>query len=71
MGIDAAGSWSFSTHPAVLDGSSFQAICQTADGGFLIGGDAPIHHDSDHGTDAYVIRTDARGSMLWQYSYGK
>jgi hypothetical protein len=44
------------------------AMIQTTDGGFLISGYTTSF--GVEGTDAYLLKTDANGNLLWQKTYG-
>jgi hypothetical protein len=46
-----------------------RSVKQTMDGGYIIVGTTKSFRDTVNG-DAYIIRTDPNGNMLWQKSYG-
>ncbi len=50
------------------------SVCQTADGGFLLGGYSNSSDSQVTGSrgdqDCWLVRTDATGNIIWQKSYG-
>jgi hypothetical protein len=51
--------------------SGGQTVCQSRTGGFLIGGSVFMPHNADHGSDAFVMRTNAQGDSLWRSTSGQ
>ncbi len=50
-----------------------EAFCvrQTTDGGYIIcGSTTSFNTYGDGATDAYVVKTDANGTVVWEYNYG-
>ena len=45
-----------------------KAVQETRDGGFIIAGSS---NSFGKGIDTYLIRTDAEGNSVWEYTYGK
>ena len=45
----------------------FWSTAQTADGGFVFGGDSYI----EDGRELYMVRTDENGEQLWELHYGR
>jgi len=48
---------------ANADGTGFDAIRQTSDGGFIVVGTAT---DANHNTGALIVKLDANGNLQWQ-----
>lgn len=42
-------------------------VARTADGGFIVAGEMEA---ADDNTDAYLVKTDASGQVVWERSYG-
>jgi hypothetical protein len=49
---------------------NFDAANTTADGGYLLGGHSYSFHSGVNDDDAYIIRTDSIGNLLWSKNYG-
>jgi hypothetical protein len=72
----AATGWSKTYGGANAEGHSggatvdtiYPYVMQTSDGGFLITGDTSSYGAGSN--DAYLVKTDANGNMLWNRTYG-
>jgi TolB-like protein len=64
---DANGNhlWSKAYGGAFQDGPGY--VCQTSDGGYIIGGTADF--SGSNNSDFYLIKTDASGNTLWSKTY--
>jgi len=47
-----------------------QEVRQTSDGGYILAGGLGYEVRFDTGGDAYLIKTDASGNLLWQRTFG-
>lgn len=66
--IDSSGSviWSMSYDIGYED--IFETVCQTSDGGFILGG--YVSYDSIHfGSSLFLIKTDSMGRLQWSKTY--
>ncbi|TKJ39758.1 hypothetical protein CEE37_10800 [candidate division LCP-89 bacterium B3_LCP] len=46
------------------------SVRQTSDGGYILAGDTRSFSDDQHDYDMYLVKTDARGNLAWQKTYG-
>ncbi len=51
------------------DDDMLYAVCKT-DGGYILAGATESLRDDDYGFDAYVLKVDEKGKVLWQHAYG-
>jgi hypothetical protein len=70
MKTDSAGNMLWAKSYGGSKGESFDAANITKDGGFLVGGHSYSFHSGANDYDAYIIRTDSNGNLLWSKSYG-
>ena len=55
--------------PGILSpGNAAYSVLQTPDGGFIVAG--YTGSTGAGGTDAYLVKTDARGTELWSHTFG-
>ena len=75
--LDASGNiqWQHSFGGTGYDAASY--VMQTSDGGFLLSGislsndgDVSVHHGELTENDAWVIKLDSTGDLLWQKTFG-
>jgi len=68
MKTDASGNVSWcKTYGGTLD-DDLRSAQQTADGGYVLAG--TTYSFGAGGSDAYVVKTDASGNLLWSKTYG-
>ncbi len=72
--LDVNGNLTWQTSLGGFHIDEARGIHQTQDGGYIVGGRS-LSDDGDVGknqgsTDAWVVKLDAGGSMVWQQSYG-
>lgn len=76
VGLDAQGEKRWDQAYGGNRNESLHAVEQTADGGFILGGqsESPASGNktsTNHGqTDFWIVRTDASGNKLWDRSFG-
>ncbi len=72
--LDAGGNMEWQRTYGGSGGDGGSSVVQMEDGGYMIGGstnsvDGDVT-DAFGGNDAWLVRTDAEGNILWQKSYG-
>jgi regulation of enolase protein 1 (concanavalin A-like superfamily) len=55
------------TYGAGLEDGAY-SLCQTSDGGFIMTGFS--YNNTKGGWDAFLLKTDAEGNLMWNQSYG-
>lgn len=70
MALDEEGSFLGESKPALRDdgASEFLTVTDATDGGYLIGGRKESTETG--GFEAWLVKTDASGSMQWEQTYG-